>query len=138
MDSLKIDGSVSWEMGPHHSEITGRRYLQLYGTEAHREVFGDNFWIDQALPDPCAPYYGRKDPFDLLVFTDVRYQNEAERIRECGGEVWLIDRPSVEDLPDSHASENIDFHVDTRIINNGTLDDLHDAVDRELCYSVLA
>jgi len=30
--------------------ITGRQALQRYGTEGHRDVFGEDFWVDALLP----------------------------------------------------------------------------------------
>lgn len=138
MESLKIDGSVSWEMGPHGGEMTGRRYLQLYGTEAHRDIFGSDFWIDQILPDPNSPTFGREDEFDLLVLTDVRYENEVKRIWECGGDVWMIHRSEVDPLPGNHRSESFDLVPDVDMMNDGSLDDLRRAVERELSMWVSA
>lgn len=112
--------------------ITGRQYLQWYGTEAHRQVFGDNFWVDMLLPLDLNPDIMA----DIVVVTDVRFSNEAKRIRTLGGEVWYID--ATERLPERevHASEQmlpnelIDWHVD----NNGTLDNLEHEVRMALSY----
>ncbi|RLC98015.1 MAG: hypothetical protein DRI46_12050, partial [Chloroflexi bacterium] len=30
-------------------KLSVRKYLQLYGTEAHRDIFGDDFWIKNLL-----------------------------------------------------------------------------------------
>lgn len=56
-----------------------RKLLQAIG-QSHREVFGDNFWIDQVLPYPnqIAPPWPPLAP--RTVITDVRYPNEATRI----------------------------------------------------------
>jgi hypothetical protein len=83
---------------PSTYTITGREYLQWYGTEAHRDVFGTNFWVDVACPRDLVSHDA------LLVYTDVRFPNEAERIKENGGYIWQIIRPEV-DEGDSHASE---------------------------------
>lgn len=96
--------------------ISGREYLQYYGTEAHREVFGTDFWID-AVRDTY-------DPEEILVVTDVRFENEARAIREAGGQVWHIIRPEVEIAGNTHASEQplgADL-TDLTITNGGTLD----------------
>jgi hypothetical protein len=60
-------------------QLTGRQYLQFYGTEAHRDVFGPDFWVDALLPqtqddDPDI------DALDYLVISDVRFASEADRI----------------------------------------------------------
>ena len=30
--------------------MTFREFLQRYGTEAHRDVFGKDFWLEYTLP----------------------------------------------------------------------------------------
>lgn len=92
--------------------ISGRTALQRYGTEAHRDVLGKNFWIDVLLPvsfEEDAWATGFMDTFDqappdIAVITDVRFENEAERIHQLGGQVWRINRPDMESS-DDHASE---------------------------------
>lgn len=79
-------------------ELTLRELLQRYGTEAHREVFGENFWTDQAMRDlrlECGS--------TVYVFTDVRFDNEAKAIVDRGGVVWRIVGP--DDDTGAHASE---------------------------------
>lgn len=75
--------------------VSGREFLQFYGTEAHRDVFGHDFWIE-ALFDfqdaPAAYASGRGQP-DVLVITDCRFPNEAQAVRVRGGEVWEVRRP---------------------------------------------
>lgn len=96
--------------------ITFRQYLQFYGTEAHREVFGDSFWVDQVLPESASMW--ASDLTELVCVTDVRFPNEAQRVRDRGGHVVKIQGPpEVENRTDMHASENplsfdmIDFLV---------------------------
>lgn len=87
-----------------------REFLQRYGTESHRNVFGEDFWLDAALPL-------EKDYSDALyVVTDVRFQNEADRIRSLGGKIVKVIGP-VEDTG-SHASERplvCDFTIDNTV-----------------------
>jgi hypothetical protein len=54
---------------------------------------------------------------DICVITDVRYDNEAKRIREAGGVVWKIERET--GTLDSHSSEaGIESYlIDYTIIN---------------------
>lgn len=114
------------------NEISGRQYLQWYGTEAHREVFGTNFWVDAALPEYDGMGHSEDTIFrilprrDLVVFTDVRFANEAERVRQWGGEVWEVVR--FDDDADGHASEQrLPRHlIDATIDNRGTLEDLRE------------
>lgn len=128
-DSLKRIGDISISI-PEQSmlvEISGRQYLQNYGTEAHRDVFGRDFWIDQLLPLETTWQYKwaehEEDWPDIAVITDLRYANEAQRIHQLGGEVWLIDWPSVDD-GDTHSSEQQlpDPFINAIIINDSTLE----------------
>lgn len=101
--------------------ITGREYLQYYGTEAHRDVFGEDFWIDAVLgPD----YVNQHD--EIVVITDVRFPNEAQALREHGAEIWAVERTSASVTDDAHASEQPlpDHLIDRVILNDGTLDEL--------------
>lgn len=74
------------------AELSGRAFLQFYGTEAHRGVFGEEFWVE-ALLDDALPH-GPDDPRfgTVLVVSDVRFENEARAIHNCGGEVWEVVR----------------------------------------------
>lgn len=117
--------------------ITGRQYLQWFGGEA-RKVFGDTFWIDQVLPQPWdsdrlgTGLEARYPDADVVCVTDVRYPNEAQRVRDLGGVVWEVIRPGLES--DGHGSETPlprDL-VDVTINNDGSLADLERAVERAL------
>lgn len=98
-----------------------RKLLQRMGTEVGRELFGEDFWVESALskiPD------GTK-----AVFTDCRFPNEADAIRNLGGNIWRIKRDAVGPI-NGHVSEtsldNYDF--DQYIINNSTIENLTNKV----------
>ncbi len=115
------------------------RYLQSSGTEAHRDVFGLDFWIDATLPrwdgmgHTEEGIFGLDQGRDLLFITDVRFANEAERIKEWGGEIWHVVRDSVNE-GDMHASEQTlpEEYIDMTIDNNGSLRDLRMTVLKSL------
>lgn len=102
--------------------LTVREFLQRYGTESHRDIFGSDFWVDEALKG--------LDPNKKTVFTDARFENELERIKSLGGYNVQILRPGVF-TKDSHASEVpppqhlIDYAID----NDGSFDKLYSEVD---------
>lgn len=139
-ETLKRSAIVIQEQDEHqrmrYITFTGRRYQQLYGTEAHRDVFGNNFWVDALLPQPDAFARGelalKFRGIDVLVITDVRFQNEAERILDLGGDVWRIDADKrLGPLPDdAHPSERplADEFVTCSIPNNGTPEQFQVAV----------
>lgn len=91
-----------------------RSFLQRYGTEAHRDVFGADFWLDAALPRD-------RDYSDgLYVVTDVRFENEAARVRDLGGAVVHVVGPW-SDTGD-HPSERVlpcDWIVDNSLRDDG-------------------
>lgn len=125
---ISLEDAVSWcEKVKHNTvidagngvSVTGRQALQHYGFEAHREIFGETFWIDQVVP-----LHNWRDKFsdqrrltDVCVVTDVRFENEAKRIRDAGGIIWNIERDT--GIIDSHLSEaGIDKSlIDYTIIN---------------------
>lgn len=119
-DDLKERGSIliacDYEMADW--KISGREFLQLYGTEAHRDIFGPNFWVnnlfDKIYADEDGQFIHTSDTrprFDLI--TDVRFPNEADAIRSNDGKVIQIRRTEVEG-GDSHSSEK---PLDTKLID---------------------
>ena len=130
-DMLKSHGNVRIviENTPDLSQtrylisLTGRKFLQQYGTEAHRDIFGQDFWIDAMALD-------QKLDEVLTVITDVRFPNEAKAIRSRGGMIWEIDASSRLGDRDTHSSETVlpTEYVDRYLDNNGTFDDLRASV----------
>jgi hypothetical protein len=64
-------------------EFNWRQILQRYGTESHRDVFGQDFWVDQALN-------AATDPDVLYYVTDVRFDNEVDGVVRRGGPVVQV------------------------------------------------
>jgi hypothetical protein len=93
-----------------------RTLLQRLGVAA-RTVFGENFWVDQALS-------GLSEG-DKIVITDVRFPNEADAIKALGGQIWRVKRIGVGAV-NSHESETAmdGYPVNQIFINNGTPEDL--------------
>jgi len=129
-----------------------REMLQTLGTEWGRESVHPDLWID-CLLRRCASY--ERESLDVLraggsvfddakrmgryhdrfVVTDVRFPNEVRRLRERGGVVVRLRRPSAEqsDAASLHASETAldampDDAFDRVVMNDGTLDDLAERV----------
>ena len=114
-------GGVTIRVGPTGTgfvltELSVREYLQRYGTEAHRDTFHPDFWIDQV----DLSHEGR-----IVFVTDVRFPNEAEAIRRAGGHVVLVEGPG--DIVPAHSSEEglpesmIDAIVDNSIRGDNLL-----------------
>ena len=149
------------------AELTGREFLQYYGTEAHRDVFDKNFWVNAVLPvtEGAMGHIFREDKYgdgstaasmepipdwwesflttdepdlimdeiphlvaDYCVITDVRFDNEAQRIKDLGGQVWKVIREG-SGAGDHVSEQELEGElIDLVIDNNGTLDDLEETV----------
>jgi hypothetical protein len=110
----KVDRD-GWEEAKKSPHI--RRLLQTSGVAA-RKVFGENFWVQQALRE--VHFEGN------YVITDVRFKNEADAIRKYdNSQIWRIKRLGV-DAVNAHVSETqMDgYPVDQIFTNNGTVEDL--------------
>lgn len=107
----EIVAAIGWERAKDEYEEV-RRTLQRLGTDAVRTIAPD-FWIDAA--------FATLDVEGPVVFTDVRFPNEADAIRERGGIIVRIERRGIDD-GDTHASETAmdDYPVDCIV---------HDAFD---------
>jgi hypothetical protein len=96
--------------------LSMRTFLQRYGTESHRGVFGDDFWLDEWERRAQAIHEQRRDA--VVVNTSVRFPNEAQRILDLGGEVWDVVGPQDYGAA-GHASEApLPRNLITHVIDN--------------------
>lgn len=127
-NAIKHDGEIVTTRGPWSISISGREFLQRYGTEAHREIFGSDFWVEQL--------FDNLNEAEIVVITDCRFENEARAIRERGGQVWEVKRPQHADELEGdlaqHASEaGVPVELVDRVIHNaGDLEDFRHMVRR--------
>jgi len=91
------------------NHFTYRQFLQRFGTEMGRNVFGPDFWVNLAMSTPMTR---------PTVFTDARFDNELRAIKSIGGKIVWIERSGYES--DGHASEQkpSDGMIDYTIYNN--------------------
>jgi hypothetical protein len=106
-----------------------RQLLQSLGTEWGRTLVHPDIWVRATLED-ARPWLARGIS---VVITDVRFDNEAEAIRQAGGRVLRITRPNASCLAGDtaqHPSEaGISPHlIDGEIVNDGGLDALEKKV----------
>jgi hypothetical protein len=118
MDALYLLGG--WE-GLKERASGVRGLLQRLGTDVGRELWGEDFWVGQAFEGLVGD--------EGVVFTDVRFPNEAEAIRARGGVVWNVVRPGV-GVVNGHVSESAlgGFVFDATVVNDGSLQDLEGKV----------
>lgn len=112
--------AVGWEDAKKEPEV--RELLQRMGTEVGREIIDCNLWLKIA--------FRKAQGLDRIVFTDVRFKNEAEFVRTAGGLVVKIERNGVTSI-NGHASDAglPDSDVDYVLPNHGDLQNLYKATD---------
>ena len=120
--------------------VSPRKCFQVMGTDVVRNLFptillpniGKDFWVKRA----DVWYDNTIDQTKgLVVWSDVRFQNEVDFILKNGGIVVKIERPELDvlsdEITDNHDSElgidNIDNYT-ISIVNDGTLEEFYDKI----------
>ena len=119
MDYVKV---VGWDKAKEHPQV--RDYLQKGGTEAGRDIHGNDCWINIARKRIRTHLSEAK----RVKVTDVRFENEALAISAMGGCIIRVVGPQRRGGVDSsHASEAgiSDTFVSWTVVNDGTVEDLH-------------
>lgn len=125
-------------------DFTPRQALQLMGTEAGRNVFHDNLWVD--VVERKIKHKQEWEFENDFVIPDVRFPNEVEAIRKWGGFIVRVVRGEEPEwfntafrhnvageyempvkYPNVHQSEWawIGQQFDYQIDNQGTVDQLY-------------
>lgn len=95
---------VLWENLPHYKELknkpkglmTAREVLQQFGTNVCRRMMND-CWANALIKEI------KREQSWLSIITDMRFENEAKKVEEIGGNCVLLTRKTGED---NHESEN--------------------------------
>jgi energy-coupling factor transporter ATP-binding protein EcfA2 len=101
---------------------TPRYAMQTLGTEWARDIMGKNFWANiwrTRVQKHTRGIQGRS-----VVTEDCRFENEAKLVRELGGEIWVIERPSYSYTGHSSETEMADIKSDLIIKNQGSVEEL--------------
>jgi hypothetical protein len=113
--------NMGWEEVKQLS-TDARELLQRLGTEVGREMFGNDFWVNQAML--------RAKEHQNVVISDVRYINEANAVKNAGGYVWRINKLGVNAINQHESEKNLDdYSFDSHLWNNGSFEELYDLVD---------
>lgn len=106
-----------------------RELMQTLGTEWGRNMVHPNLWLilAQSTIDKLQQLGTN------VVLTDVRFDNEADMVRELGGIIWHIDRPGA-GTTHRHISELGVRRAwnDVVIYNHRSISDLRRAIDKVL------
>ncbi len=99
---------------------TPRFVMQTLGTEWGRDTIGQDIWVNACMQH-CSQ-------FEKAVITDVRFPNEVQAVVSQGGIIIRIVRNGSK--TDQHSSETLidSLAVDHEICNNGTIEELHEAL----------
>jgi hypothetical protein len=121
---IDVYGWDGYKESKYGKEI--RELLQRLGTECGRQLISDTIWIDATLGDNRIMI-----PEPKIVVADVRFPNEFDAIVDRGGMMIRIHRAGVEAANDhisEHALDNYSDFYDADIINDGSINQLHDKV----------
>ena len=100
----------------HSGFMTYREVMQIYGTEIVRRSRGPHYWTDRIMADVHSWLDADED--NIAIITDVRFANEAERIKADGGAIVLVDG-KVSGESNEHSSESTPIDHDFRIRGKG-------------------
>ena len=118
-----IDGDLKSVPIPElDDEITPREFMQKLGTDFGRQMIHPELWIRIAR----AMLERDFDDIDLVVFDDVRFENEYEMLKDYGAYLVRLDRPEASDQFCEHPSEGAleNFEFDAQLLNGGSIEDL--------------
>ena len=129
LTDAELDGDLKNEPCDKLGGKTPVFAMQTLGTEWARKTIWADLWLKawerQVLADLSSGI--------RVVVDDVRFGNEANTVRDLGGELWRVDRKGIE-RSSEHVSEAFvaEVHATLVINNSGTLDQLRAAVNAAL------
>lgn len=108
--------------------VTGRHLMRTLGTEWGRDLVCSDLWLRS--------WNSRSAPHTMVVTDDVRFPNEADLIRQAGGQLWIVtsEREGFAPVDANHRSDGalLDYRFDYGICNDGSLGELYEQVDEAL------
>jgi hypothetical protein len=134
----QLHGSLKETPDNNWFGLTPRQVLQFVGTNMFRdhmselnENFKNDFWLLCAKNTMEQVF--KEDPTAKFVISDVRFPNEVDMIKQMGGVVLRVSRPSLNNNKndDVHISELLidELDVDYDIVNDGTKEQLYSKID---------
>lgn len=130
LDPILTDGDEEWYslsqtiMREGYTEAKKhkgvREYLQILGTNAVRNILGEDSWVAAAERQ----FVSSLAEGSNVTVTGIRFPNEVNMIKRYGGTMIKVLREGTGPV-NQHVSDDIDnLPVDVVIFNNGTLQDL--------------
>jgi len=111
---------------PEVNNKSYRELCQTLGNEWARAHIAPDIWVKML--------FEQVEEGANLVIDDVRFEEEYQAIKERGGQVWSIIRPTTSIPKPAHLSEGrLDCHDFDRIfINDGTYHELYQQILKEI------
>jgi hypothetical protein len=139
------------EWNVHGIPMTVREFLQKLGTDALRDSLHLNIWINalfadykptqmvSSFPPPATEEeYIAQQGFPNWIITDVRFPNEAKAIKDRGGIIIRVDRPSVSAVNNHPSETSLDsWNFDYKLVNNSDIFALKTSVKQVLQHANL-
>lgn len=111
-----------WDDAKKNKEI--RALLQKVGVSIRNHI-GEETWVNAAFNNVL--------PNENIVVTDVRFLNEAYKIKEMNGHIWRVKRLDVQAVNNHISETELDgYKADQIFSNNGSLEDLKALVERRM------
>lgn len=109
--------------------LSPRRMFQMVGTDAMQACFGRDIWIKRWRLSYDIVRFS-----DSVVVPDIRFNPEAQMVRDLGGVVICVERDTdngLEGDAKAHVSEAgiNDGLITLRLSNNGSFEDIYEAVE---------
>ena len=119
-----IEGELKEEPQELFGGKTPREVMQTLGTEWGRDSVYSKIWLDS--------WERSINDLTYIVVEDLRYLNEAELVKNRGGEIWRIKRPDYQCNGHISETEMKGIEPDLTISNSGSLGELHAMIDNIL------
>ena len=140
LSAEQIDGTLK-ETVDKRWGLSPRQIFQTFGTDLIRneypklvpgskvEKIGSSFWVYRF--QIWYENWIKENPKKVLIITDIRFPDEFEVLKNMGGTIIKITRPSYS-INDNHISEkNISkIDGDYHIINEGTLNEYQNKIEQ--------
>lgn len=140
LNDEQIDGSLKETLDERWG-LSPRQMFQTFGTDLVRnqysklvpgtklEEVGAAFWVYRF--QVWYKQWKKENPDKILIITDIRFPDELKVVKEMGGTIIKINRPSFK-LKDSHISEkNIDNMIgDYNLTNSDTLEEYKTKIEK--------
>ncbi len=112
--------TYGWDIAKSKAEV--REFLQVLGYSARQKIHPD-VWVMAAFSTMSAD--------KNYVIADVRFINEADKIKAFNGEIWRIERPGISAVNDHISEHELNgYSFDWAIDNDGTVEQLEFVVKK--------